>query len=233
MPVPLIVSPDIARTVGAGGILPLNVEDETIEGRVVGVAKDFPSVDGDLVVADLSTWLNAANTIEPGTSTASEVWVDSIARPHFPALAIESQRATEQSLRSDPLARGSLALLLAAAVVGLVLAAVGVLLGVVGDRHDESGELRDLSAQGVTPAELRRHLLLRAIAVVGIGIGGGVAAGAVVSALVVAVVAVTAGAGTPIPPLALGFDWPFFLIALACLVAASTVTAAAAVRRTG
>ncbi|HEY8029423.1 MAG TPA: hypothetical protein VIE38_07935 [Gaiellaceae bacterium] len=227
-PVPVIVSPDLARV---GSLLPLHVEDETIEGQVVGVANNFPSIDGDLVVADLSTWLTAANTIEPGTATASEIWLHASTPPHFPSLAIESQRATEASLRGDPLARGSLALLLVAAIVGLVLAAVGILLGVVGDRRDESGDLFDLSAQGVTPAELRRHLLLRAQTVAAVGIAGGVAAGAVVSALVVAVVAVTAGAGTPLPPLALVFDWPLVAIALVCLAAGSTVAAGAVVRR--
>jgi hypothetical protein len=230
-PVPVVVSPDLARAAGAGGLLPLHVEDETVEGRIVGVAQRFPSVDGDLVVADLPTWLTAANTIEPGTATASEVWLHARRPPHIPSLTIVSQRATEAALRGDPLARGSLALLLAAAVVGLVLAAVGVLLGVVGDRRDETGELFDLSAQGVTPAQLRRHLLLRALAVAVVGIGGGVAAGAVVSALVVAVVSVTAGAGTPLPPLALAFDWPLVLAALACLLAGSTVAAGVAVRR--
>jgi hypothetical protein len=231
VPVPVVVSPDLARVAGAGGLLPLHVEDETIEGRVVGVARNFPSVDGDLVVADLPTWLTAANTIEPGTATASEIWLDASKRPRIPSLSIVSQRVTEEVMRSNPLARGSLALLLVAAIVGLVLAAVGVLLGVVGDRDDETGELFDLSAQGVTPAELRRHLVLRAEAVAAVGIGGGVAAGAVVSALVVAVVSVTAGAGTPLPPLALVFDWPLVGIALACLVAGSTAAAGVAVRK--
>jgi hypothetical protein len=230
-PVPVVVSPDLARAAGAGGILPLHVEDETIQAQVVGVARHFPSVDGSLVVADLPTWLDAANTIEPGTATASEIWLDASKRPHFPSLAIQSQHATEASLRGDPLARGSLALLLAAAIVGLVLAGVGVLLGVVGDRRDDSGDLFDLSAQGVTPAELRRHLLLRAQTVAAVGIAGGIGAGAVVSALVVAVVAVTAGAGSPLPPLQLSFDWPLVAIALAALAAGSTAAAAAAVRR--
>jgi hypothetical protein len=230
-PVPVLVSPALARTALAGGLLPLHVEDETIEGRVVGVAKNFPSVDGNLVVADLPTWLTAANTIEPGTTTASEIWLDARTRPHVPSLAVESQRAMEASLRSDPLARGSLALLLAAAVVGLALAAVGILLGVVGDRRDDSGELFDLSAQGVTPAELRRHLLLRAAIVAAVGIAGGVAAGAIVSALVVAVVAVTAGAGTPVPSLSLQLDWPLVAAALACLALGSAALAAVAVRR--
>ena len=230
-PVPVVVSPDLARAAGAGGLLPLHVEDLTVEGRVVGVARRFPSVDGELVVADLPTWLTAANTIEPGTATASEAWLDARRPPRIPSLTIVSQRATEATMRSDPLARGSLALLLAAAVVGLVLAAVGVLLGVVGDRRDESGELFDLSAQGVTPAQLRRHLLLRALAVAAVGIAGGVAAGAVVSALVVAVVSVTAGAGRPLPPLALVFDWPLVLLAVACLLAGSMTAAGVAVRR--
>jgi uncharacterized integral membrane protein len=52
-----------------------------------------------------------------------------------------------------------------------------------------------------------------------------------VSALVVAVVAVTAGAGTPLPPLALAFDWPLVIVALACLAVGSTLAAGAAVRR--
>jgi len=231
--VPVVVSPDLARAAGSAGTLPLHVEDETIEGQVVGVADNFPSVDGDLVVADLPTWLEAANTLEPGTTTASEIWVDSAKRPSFPSLDVVSQGGTLAALRGDPLARGSLALLLAAAVVGLVLATVGILLGVVGDRRDESGELFDLEAQGVTPAELRRHLLLRALIVAAVGIAGGVAAGAVVSALVVAVVSVTAGAGSPLPPLALAFDWPLVAVALACVAAASGGAAALAVRRAG
>ncbi|MBV8064671.1 MAG: hypothetical protein JOY73_04025 [Actinobacteria bacterium] len=231
-PVPVVVSPDLARAAGPGGTLPLHVEDETIEGQIVGVANHFPSVDGSLVVADLPTWLTAANTIEPGTATASEIWLSSPARPHYPSLTVESQRATQASLRGDPLARGSLALLLVAAIVGLVLAGVGVLLGVVGDRRDESGDLLDLSAQGVTPAEIRRHLVLRAETLAAVGIAGGIAAGAVVSALVVAVVAVTAGAGSPLPPLQLVFDWPVVAIALAGLAAGSTAAAVAAAGRT-
>jgi hypothetical protein len=231
VPVPIVVSPALARAAGGSGVLPLHVEDQTILGRVVAVANHFPSIEGELVVADLPTWLEAANTNEPGTTTPSEAWVDSSKQPHVPSLAITSQRARLAELRGDPLARGSLALLLVAAIVGLALAAVGVLLGVVGDRRDESGELFDLSAQGVTPAGLRRHLLLRALTVATVGIAGGIAAGAVVSALVVSVVAVTAGAGVPLPPLALSFDWPLVALALACVAAASTAAAALAVRR--
>ncbi|HZC31044.1 MAG TPA: FtsX-like permease family protein, partial [Gaiellaceae bacterium] len=229
-PVPVVVSPAIAKAAGASGLVPLHVEDITVEGRIVGVARYFPSVSGDLVVADLPTWLAAANTAAPGTATASELWVDSSTPPHVPSLTVTSQRATAAASRADPLARGSLTLLAAAAAVALALAIVGVLMSVVGDRHDESGELFDMSAQGATPADLRRHLVLRALSVAAVGIAGGLAAGAIVSALVVSIVTVTAGAGTPLPPLQLVFDWPLVAVALAVVAAGSTVAALAGAR---
>ena len=120
-----------------------------ISGRIVGTTRYFPSVGGDLVVADLPTWLAAANTADPGTATASELWRDAPPPSGVP-LDVSSQRAREHELSSDPLARGAVALLLVTAVVGLVLAAVGLLLTVLGDLRDERGALFDLSAQGST-----------------------------------------------------------------------------------
>jgi len=237
LPVPIVATPAIARAAGPGGLVPLHVEEQTIEAQVVGVSRYFPSVDGDAVVADLPTWLTAANTAAPGTTVASELWLDApraaasaLARPPFAVLDVTSERATEANLRADPLARGALTLLLAAAVVGLALAAVGLLLTVIGDLRDESGELFDLEAQGAGPAEVRRHLLLRAAVVAGLGLLGGLAAGAVVSALVVSVVAVTAGAGVPLPPLELDFGWKLVAVALAAVAAVSVAGALVATR---
>jgi len=236
-PVPIVASPAIARAAGPGGLVPLHVDEQVVEARVVAVARYFPSVDGDAVVADLPTWLLAANTTAPGTTVASELWLDAppaaaarLARAPFDALDVTSERATEAGLRGDPLARGALALLLAAAVVGLVLAAVGLLLTVIGDLRDESGELFDLEAQGASPADVRRHLLLRAAVVAALGLAGGLAAGAVVSALVVAVVAVTAGAGVPLPPLQLVFGWKLVAAAVALVAIVSVAGALAATR---
>jgi predicted lysophospholipase L1 biosynthesis ABC-type transport system permease subunit len=218
--------------------VPLHVENQVIVGQVVATTNAVPSVDGDAVLADLPTWLTAANAAEPGTTTVSELWLDAppaaaarLARPPFSQLDVSSQRAQLETLRGDPLARGAIALLLVTALVALVLAATGVLLGVVGDLRDESGALFDLSAQGATPAQLRRHLLLRGGAVATLGIALGVAAGAIVCALVVAVVTVTAGAANAVPSLVLDFDWPVVAVALACVALASAATSALAVRR--
>jgi hypothetical protein len=238
VPVPVVVSPAIARAAGPGGIVPLHVGDRTIDAQVVAVARSFPSVDGGLVVADLFTWMLAANTVEPGTTTWSELWLDAppnaaarLAQRPFSLLDVSSQRGTEAELRGDPLARGALALLLVTGIVALALAAVGLLLTVVGDLRDESGELFDLEAQGATPRDLRRHLLLRAAIVAALGLAGGLVAGAIVSALVVAVVTVTAGAGVALPPLELVYDRRLIVVALVALAVGSALAALAATRR--
>ena len=108
---------------------------------------------------------------------------------------------------------------------------MGLLLTVLGDLRDERGALFDLEAQGATPAELRRHVLLRAAVVGRLGLGGGIAAGAIVGALVVAVVTVTAAAENALPPLALAFDWGLVVAALAALALVAAAGAAAAARR--
>ena len=235
--VPVIASPAIARTAGIDGTLPLHVGNRTVLAEVVAVARFFPSIDGELVVADLPTWLVAANTVEPGTTVPSDLWLDAppsaaqrLAQRPFSLLDVTSQRATAAELRSDPLARGALALLLVTAVVAALLAAVGVLLTIIGDMRDESGELYDLEVQGATPRDLQRHLLLRAAVVAMLGLTGGIAAGAIVSALVVSVVTVTAGAGVALPPLLLTIDWRLAILALIALALVSLLAALLATR---
>jgi hypothetical protein len=228
--VPVVTTPAIAVAAGPSGIVPLHVEDSVITGKIVATTRYFPSIDGDAVVADLPTWLTVANTAEPGVASASELWLDTRPPTGLP-LDLASQRARVAELTSDPLARGAISLLLVTALVGLALAAVGLLLTVVGDLRDERGSLQDLEAQGATPADLRRHVLLRAAIVGVLGLAGGIAAGAIVGALVVAVVTVTAGAENALPPLSLTFDVKLVLVVLAALVLTSTVAATATARR--
>jgi hypothetical protein len=228
--VPVVATPAVARAAGPSGIVPLHVENSVIAGKIVGTTRYFPSIEGDAVVADLPTWLTAANTADPGVATASELWLGTRPPAGLP-LALTSQRARMNELTSDPLARGAISLLLVTALVGLALAGVGLLLTVVGDLRDERGLLQDLEAQGATPAELRRHVLLRAAVVGVLGLAGGIAAGAIVGALVVAVVSVTAGAENALPPLALAFDWKLILLVLGALVAYSAAGATGTTRR--
>jgi hypothetical protein len=153
-------------------------------------------------------------------------------RPPFAALGVASREATARTLGRDPIARGSLAALAGLGAVALGLALLGLLLVAVGDLRDERGELLDLEAQGSGPRALRRHVRLRSLALVALGLVGGVAAAALLTAVAVDLVAVTASAGVPVPPLRLGLDWPLlagsaalYLVLGALVVAAATAPA--------
>jgi ABC-type lipoprotein release transport system permease subunit len=146
---------------------------------------------------------------------------------------VQSRAGVLADLRADPLARGALATLAGTALVALALALVGLLLGVVGDRRDERGELFDLEAQGASPATIRTHLRLRALLVAAFGLVGGVIAGAVLSALVLSLVTLTASAAKPEPPLRLALDWALVVVAVVAYAVLAWALIAAATRLGG
>jgi hypothetical protein len=239
-PLSVIASPSVAAGVGPGGDLPLRIAGEQVVASVAAVADHFPGASEDFVVADrllLGTALNAAH---PGVAVANEVWLGAatgqereqlaatLSRSPYDVLAVESRADLERSLRDDPLARGTLLTLLAAALVALGLALVGVLLGVVSDVRDERGELDDLEIQGARPALLRRVVRLRSLVVVTVGLVGGLVTAALLGFLVVDLVAVTADARATALPLSTAITWPVLAAALGVglLAAATLVTAA-------
>jgi hypothetical protein len=223
-----------------GDVFSLTVNGAPLTVQVVGTVPLVPSVAGDAIVADRDRVATALNAARPGALVPSEVWVlhanaDAAAllqQDPFRQLAVTSHAARLHELRADPLARGTLAILSATALAAVVLALVGLLLTVVTDLRDESGELFDLQAQGMTIRELRRYLRVRAALVGLAGVAGGVATGAILVALVSSVVAVTAGATTPLPPLVVSFDWPLLVVGLIVFaVAAAALINGATARR--
>jgi hypothetical protein len=237
-PIPIVASPQLAAAAGPGGVLPFNVATGTIVGRIVGTVRRIPTVGEDVVIADGPTVETALSAEAPGSGTPNEVWLDSpdgrehataaaLRHPPFDALEIDGHDALLHDLRSEPLARGTLFTLAAAALAALGLALVGLLLVVVSDLRDERGELFDLEAQGAPPDLLRRHLRLRTGLVATFGLVGGLATGAALAALVVALVTLTASAGSTELPLLLDVGWPTVLLGLLAyfLVAALLVSA--------
>ncbi len=239
-PLSVIASPAVAAAAGPGGDLALRVAGEQVVARVAAVAERFPGAGEDFVVADRDLLGAALNAARPGIAVSNEVWLGAataqeraelavaLARPPYDVLALESREELERSLRDDPLARGTLLTLLAAALVALGLALVGVLLGVASDVRDERGELDDLEAQGARPAVLRRVVRLRSLVVVSVGVLGGLATAALLGLLVVDLVTVTADARATELPLRVEIAWPVLAAALAAgvLAAATLVTAA-------
>jgi len=234
-PVPVLASPRLAAAAGPRGLLALDIGGQPLTARVTGVVRYFPTVEGDAVVADRDRVTTALNGRRPGVAVPGEVWLDTprgaaaaLGRPPFDALDVVSHQAVADRLRGDPLSRGSLALVTAAAAAALALALVGLLLIVVGDVRDESGELFDLELQGAAPVDIRAHLRLRSALLAAVGTAGGILIGLVLSALVVDVVTVTAGATAAVPPLRLELDWLLLGGGLVAFAAAAGAVAAIA-----
>jgi hypothetical protein len=241
-PIPIVASPGLAAAAGPGGVLPLNAATGTIVGRIVGTVRRIPTVDEDVVIADGPTLATALSATAPGSGTPNELWLDApagrertlaaaVRQPPFDALDVSGHDALLADLRGEPLARGTLLTLAAAALAALGLALVGLLLVVVSDLRDERGELFDLEAQGASPDLLRRHLRLRTAFAAVFGLVGGIATGAILAALVVALVTLTAAAGSAELPLLLGVDWPVVLLGLLVYFALGALLVSVATRR--
>jgi hypothetical protein len=229
-PIPVVASRTLARAAGANGVLPLYVGTASVNVRIAATAQLFPSLSGDFVVADRSRLETALNASVPGSALADEAWVEggpglgaSLAEAAPVPVRVTSRRAREAELRDDPLARGSLLVLAAAAAAALALSLVGLALTIAVDLRDETGELFDLETQGLGPAGLRRHLRLRALAVLVAGLLGGLAIGGALTLAVVEALAVSANATDPVPPLVVEPGWVALALSLGLFVALALV----------
>jgi predicted lysophospholipase L1 biosynthesis ABC-type transport system permease subunit len=196
----------------------------TVEGadpltvQIAAVAHRFPTAGGEFVVADEGDLATALNADDPGAATPAEIWLAvppaqhdradaALRRRPFSALELRSRDAVQTRLASEPLARGLLDVLAMSALLALVLGVAGLVLVCAADLGDERDHLVDLEAMGVGPPALRRHLVLRAAALVVTGIVGGVVLGLVLERLVIDLVSLGAGAATAEPPLRSVQDW--------------------------
>jgi hypothetical protein len=231
-PIPVIASSSLASAVGSRS-LPLYVGNASVNVRVAGTARRFPTTSGDFVVFDRSRLETALNASVPGSAVSDEAWVSGAAglTPRLTQSApspvrVTSRRAVEQELRTDPLARGSLLVLGAAALLALALSLVGVALTVAVELRDEAGELFDLETQGMGPAALRHQVRLRAGAVLLAGLVGGLLLGAVLALVVLKALAVSTNSTTPVPPLVLAPDWPVVILGVVVFAGVALVLVA-------
>jgi hypothetical protein len=228
-----LVTPRLAALADREGRLPIRLGGETVRVRVAATVERFPGTLGDVIVVERGSLVTALNAANPGTGFTTELWLDAarpsdalalerrLAQPPYDVLAVDSRSALDERLQSEPIARGSLLLLVASALVAIALTLVSVTLGLVADVRDSRAELYDLEAQGAAPAGLRRQLAVRALVVAAAGLVSGLVAGAALSRLAVGLVSLTAGAADAEPPLVLVVDW--------AVVAGGLVAAAAAV----
>ena len=242
-PIPVIASPAVSAVAGSGGLVTLNFYNPPVQARVVATASRFPTIGADepFVITDETALSTALDADAPGTGTPDELWLSvpgrnadvltgRLAEPPFSRLDSVSRRDLHQQARSDPLARGVVYTLGVAALVALGLAVVGLWTTAVSDVRDERDAFFDLEAQGASPDTLRRHLRLRALALIVFGVLGGCLLGIVVSLLIVSLVQVTAAATQPDPPLVTDLGPGLLSVALAILVLGALLAVEVTVR---
>jgi hypothetical protein len=214
---PAIVSPDLPAAVDPDGLLRLNLGGgSTLEVRVAGVARQFPTVVEEqprFAVVALEPWLVALNAEAPAAGRPNEMWLGtgSSARTaevraalgtdpfRFPAITDRVALMAERA--GDPLSQSVAWALVVAGLAGLILSVLGVALGAATDLRDERGELADLETQGLPPSGLRVLVVARTAWLVIGGALAGLAAGVVLTAVVTSALAVTAEGALPLPPL--------------------------------
>jgi hypothetical protein len=221
LPLPVLVSPNIAAAAAANGAIVLNFQDAEIPARIVAVATRFPASDDlgqGFVVADESRLATALSADAPGTATPDELWVSvpgaaetqvarALRRAPFTSLELASREAIQHQLSAQPLARGITLTLSAAALLTIALAAIGLWVSLLSETRDERGELFDLEAQGLSPARLRAQLRIRTFSLLAFGVAGGVVLGLLLSRTVVSIVSISAETTLPDPPLLVQPAW--------------------------
>jgi hypothetical protein len=244
-PLPMVVSPDVARAAAPGGLLTFEFGAQEVTGKVVAIARRFPGTAGaagGVALADESHLETALDGDAPGTGRPLEIWLGAprgaqrrvaaaLRRPPYSALNLATRGGIERHLRADALSRSIAIALGAGALIALALAVCGLWLIALGDAADERGELRDLESQGATPGELRGQLRLRAAVLAAVGLAGGVGLGLILSSEVVRLVRVSASGGAPLPPLVREVGWGTIAIGLAGLVVIAAALVEATVRR--
>ena len=103
-------------------------------------------------------------------------------------------------MQSDPIARGIVSSLVAAALAALALALLGVALATMGFLRDEGDSLFDLESQGAGPRALRACVRWRALGLALLGVLAGVALGIGLAVATGRLLAVDATLAVPDPP---------------------------------
>ena len=230
---PAIVSPDVAAlaALAPDGVVPVTLGGRALTRiRVAGVATRFPTlVDADrsFAIVALDPFVTALDGAAPGAGHPDEAWIRiddpsrtaatiaTLRQPPFRRVSIIDRSDIAAKALADPFSISILVAFAAAAVAGLLLAALGLALGAAADLGDETGELRDLEAQGLGPRALQRQVGVRTGLLAVGGVVAGLLVGIALTAIVTGRIGVTADVATPVPPLALILPWGTIAIAVA------------------
>jgi len=236
----VVVSPQLARAAGARGVLPVALLDTQVLTHVVGVIRHFPTVDGNVVLADQQTVATALNAAEPGPPFYNEIWVDDPDRarlqrqlemPAMEVMSIVDRSRLADHAQLSPVVRSARELLAVALVIAVLLAVLGIVLAVSSDVRARRWEILDLSAQGLDRHSIIRFTRARLLLACGFSALLAVGLGLALAAVTVRLIRIAADIETANPPPLVTADWPALgigavVVAAAAIVLVNVVTAA-------
>ncbi len=230
-PLPALVSPEVARSLGS--VFELTLGGQRLTFRGIAIADHFPSIPGDFLVTSTRGLLAAALRVPEAGLSLNEVW----AMGSDPRPALERSGFLIGQTRSAGPIEGALAQLpqslavgmnFAAAAGGLGLVVIGVGVGLYFAQRRREFEFASLRAMGAEPRQITRVLLLEQGAMIAFAILAGAGLGFGILRLVMPYVGRSIGTAFPEPVLRI--DWLSLGVALVAVVAATAVGLLAALR---
>jgi hypothetical protein len=240
----VVVSPQLARAAGARGVLPVALLDTQVLTRVVGVVRHFPTVDGNVVLADRQTVATALNAADPGPPFYNEVWANDPDRgllqrqlesPAMEVMSIVDRSELAGHARLSPVVRSAKELLAIALLIAVLLALLGIVLAVSSDVRARRWEILDLSAQGLDRRSIIGFARARLLLACGFSALLALGLGLALAAVTVRLIRIAADIETVNPPPLVTVNWAALgigaLVVAAAVVVLVNVVTAAQVRR--
>jgi hypothetical protein len=172
------------------------------------VLRRFPTLSSNaagFVIADQRTLAATLDAYQPGQGRPDELWLSSsdlgplraaLSRGRLAQLHGSFRVDIERALLDDPVARGVLGTLIAAAAVALALAIAGLQAVLLGAARDGRLEV-DLAGLGVGPGGLRAELRMRLATAALTGVLAGAAVAVLLTGLAVSGVGSVLGTARP------------------------------------
>jgi hypothetical protein len=240
-PLPALVD-TVTASAAQDGIVTIDTSGSQIAFRVVGVAPLFPTASNRFIVTDVSHLRQHLDLAQPGFGTPTEVWLAADTSVHekalrlllheapYRALKVDSRMERYDTLRTDPLSRMTLAVLLGSAALAALLAAGALALNAVAERSEDEAFHRALALEGASHRVISKLVADRAMGLALVAVPVGLVGGGFLVSIIVDVVKISATAGTPEPPLRLFLPWLSIATALIGVIALFSVTSRVASR---
>ena len=243
-PLPVIVSDDLADSIGAveGNSFFVQLGQHRVEVTVADIVRNFPTLSpegGRFIVADLDRMLahlNVLSVARPYRPNELFITTDSTAGVELDLAVAAIRRISGRLLRRsealeavdrDPLTTAGWRSLSTLAIAVLIITAgLGYIIYMVafgGHARSETGFLRAL---GLSRRQLMGLIGFEHVSIAAIGLGLGTWTGFQMSRIMVSAVAIDDAGDDVVPPFILDTDWPQMLVTYAVLLAVFAVTVA-------